>query len=345
MQLSIIEGFYGSVWSLSERCGLFKRLSQLGFTSYCYAPKSDRLLRNDWQKLWNDQQFGQLSLIANQARGQGIGFDIGLSPLGLGDDWTLYSRQQLSAKLEQIKQLKPQRLAVLFDDMRGDSPMLAKSQVEIMQFITDQDVADSYIFCPSYYSFDPILEALFGIMPENYWQDLGRLLDSSVDIFWTGNQVISTGYDEASMAKIGELFQRQPILWDNSLANDGRKTSPYLKFSEMALREHDLPTNIKGVYLNPMNSAAVFDAVLASFFFTNKVSGDDFSKLLKHLPFELQCSLLTHQNVLGNESVDSLSCAQKQQMCETFQAFENPIALAIIKWLDGYYRFDSSCLT
>ncbi|MEM8934075.1 MAG: sulfatase-like hydrolase/transferase, partial [Acidobacteriota bacterium] len=34
-----------------------------------------------------------------------------------------------------------------------------------------------FIACPTYYSFDPALERVFGAMPENYLTDFGRLLD------------------------------------------------------------------------------------------------------------------------------------------------------------------------
>jgi hypothetical protein len=68
-------------------------------------------------------------------------------------------------------------LAILFDDMRGDVPQLAERQAAIVDIAASRSGGARIICCPSYYSDDPVLDRAFGDRPENYLEDLGRLLD------------------------------------------------------------------------------------------------------------------------------------------------------------------------
>ena len=60
--------------------------------------------------------------------------------------------------------------------MPGDSSSLAQRQAEIVQDVQAWSDANHIIVCPTYYSFDPVLERFFGNRPDDYWEDLGRLL-------------------------------------------------------------------------------------------------------------------------------------------------------------------------
>lgn len=72
------------------------------------------------------------------------------------------------------------------DDMKG-GPNLAETQIEIVEYV--QCVTDKTIlFCPTYYSDDPILDKVFGRRPSNYLEKIGTL-PQKVQIFWTGNFV------------------------------------------------------------------------------------------------------------------------------------------------------------
>lgn len=68
--------------------------------------------------------------------------------------------------------LQPDILAVLFDDMKGDTPDLARHQLTIAHDIAAHSKASRLIFCPSYYSTDPVLEKVFGAMPPAIWKSL-----------------------------------------------------------------------------------------------------------------------------------------------------------------------------
>ena len=48
--------------------------------------------------------------------------------------------------------------------MRGDIPNLANLQIDYMHQVAELSTAKRIIFCPTYYSFDPVLEKVFGAM-------------------------------------------------------------------------------------------------------------------------------------------------------------------------------------
>ena len=50
VELGIIEGFYGPLWSWKQRRQLVQRLAPHGYGFYLYAPKADAFLRRRWQE-------------------------------------------------------------------------------------------------------------------------------------------------------------------------------------------------------------------------------------------------------------------------------------------------------
>ncbi len=136
--------------------------------------------------------------------------------------------EQLQKKFQQLNQLDCDVLYILFDDMPGAIEGLAQRQAAIVADIVSMSSARRFAMCPTYYSFDPQLEKLFGAMPADYLPALGKLLPESIDIFWTGSLVLSPGYTQHDINAISEKIQRKPLLWDNYPVNDGRKISRFL---------------------------------------------------------------------------------------------------------------------
>ena len=48
----IIEGFYGRCWPLETRLAYADYLADMGLNTCIYAPKSDAVLRKQWQERW-----------------------------------------------------------------------------------------------------------------------------------------------------------------------------------------------------------------------------------------------------------------------------------------------------
>ena len=89
----------------------------------------------------------------------------------------------MARKIDEINAINPDTLCILFDDMKGAVPSLASQQLRIMNQVTRQSNARHFIFCPTYYSDDPILARHFGEMPADYLEELGSHLDSRPGYF------------------------------------------------------------------------------------------------------------------------------------------------------------------
>jgi len=341
--LGIIEGFYGRVWSWQERSDMLDFMAANQFSSYWYAPKADECLRKHWQRNWSADTFEHLQRLSEKANAIGIQFGIGLSPLDLYGLWREgKGRDELSLRLDQIAELKPRGLALLFDDMQGNLPLLAETQAEIAHYVANHIQVDQLILCPSYYSFDPILEQLFGEMPEHYWRDLGRLLDSTIDLFWTGDKVISQEYSSQGLVSIGQLFQRKPVIWDNSIVNDGRKTSPFLTLRSM-FESQLLQSTTKSIIVNPMNAPYLSQISLATLLLSG-TNDERFKKALMQVAPDLYDRILECLPII-NKGRDALTDNDIECIEISFRGLDSFVAKDIIHWLDGAFQFDPACLT
>ncbi|MEO5580764.1 MAG: beta-N-acetylglucosaminidase domain-containing protein, partial [Gemmatimonadaceae bacterium] len=149
-ELGIIEGFYGKPWTWEERAATVSFLAPHGYSFYLYAPKSDPYLRRRWAEPHPDHVTDELAKFAAHCRDLGLRFGIGLSPYELYAAFDDAARRALFRKLAFFDALEVEYLAILFDDMRGDSPDLAERQVEIVHWIRDKVGSTRLIVCPTY---------------------------------------------------------------------------------------------------------------------------------------------------------------------------------------------------
>jgi hypothetical protein len=154
-ELGLIEGFYGRPWPAADRAAAVTALAPHGYRFYLHAPKADALLRRRWRELHPDAEALALADFAAHCRARSVRFGIGLSPYELYREFDAGGREALAAKLAHLDQIGVNDLAILFDDMRGDLPDLARSQAEIVAFAAERTRATRIIVCPSYYSDDP----------------------------------------------------------------------------------------------------------------------------------------------------------------------------------------------
>ncbi|MFT6309759.1 MAG: hypothetical protein ACJAQS_000117 [Porticoccus sp.] len=341
----VIEGFYGRCWNWQARAGYARFLAECGMDSYIYAPKSDPYLRKQWRKNWPESELKQLKKLSTVYRSAGLSFGLGLSPFELYRDFDQQAKTQLQAKLKQIESLEPAVLCILFDDMRGDLPNLAEHQIEICEFVASNVSVDRLIMCPTYYSFDPVLENVFGAMPINYWQQLGEGLSPVWDIFWTGDKVVSKKYPLDSLAVITERLGRQPLLWDNYPVNDGENISSFLHLSSVD-RSAGLKQVTQGLLCNPMNQSELSKAVIYSTAMqlaeTAVTQADVFVGLFGE---ELAAMLIQDLTLFEQVGLVELSDADKKQLKGKYKTLQHTAAKEVYDWLDGSYKFDPACLT
>ena len=236
--------------------------------------------------------------------------------------------------------------------MRGDIPGLAQIQIDIAHQAAAISNAKKIIFCPTYYSFDPVLERVFGAMPENYWQTFAQQLDKSIDIFWTGEKVCSTHYPAEHLAQVSELIGRKPFLWDNYPVNDGALKSNLLQLRAFDQGHSQLADTVAGHAVNPMNQPWLSQIPLASLPLAyrekeNYSADAAFTSISKNLcGATLAEQLLQDINLLQDRGLKNLDVQERQTLRATYQRFDSsPYAQEIIAWLNGEYQFDPACLT
>ena len=347
----MIEGFYGRSWSWESRETYADFLMSNGFDFYIYAPKDDTYLRRRWRDSWPDNQMKRLMHLAAVYTDSEVSWGIGLSPYEIHLSYDGEAKQALRQKMEAINRLDPDILCVLLDDMKGDVPGLAETQAEVFNQIADLSTARRFILCPTYYSFDPILEKVFGTMPEGYWDTLGRLIDPAVDFFWTGPQVCSIEYPEAHLTAVTDQLGRKPFIWDNYPVNDSEKRSKHLYLRPSENRPHRLSEQSAGHAVNPMNQAWLSQIPIWTLgnSYHAKTGYDPQKTLINAVETlcgtELGNRILENLPVLQDQGLDSIGEDQKWAMTQEYSRIQSPFAKEIIEWLQGRYAFDPACLT
>jgi len=342
--IGIIEGFYGKPWTWEDREDCLAFLQNHGFDFFIYAPKNDLILREHWQAEWPEDVFKHLTALSNSCRKRKIRFGIGLSPFEIDTTFDARTKNSLQEKILLINQLQPDILCILFDDMKGDNPKLAEIQTRISDFSMARSTAASHIICPSYYSFDPILEKIFGKMPDNYLKDLGAMLDPSADLFWTGPMVFTEAYTESHLMAVAEVLKRKPFIWDNYPVNDAPSVAPFLRLRSFENRPFQMGEWTAGHAINPMNEAGLSQIPALSLMksYTEK---DDyhpetaFADCARTLCGQkLGGAIIEDISLFQDRGLDHLSDEEKNDLELKYQAMPSPYSDEILGWLRGEYK-------
>lgn len=344
--LGIIEGFYGKPWSWAARAETVAFLAPHGYQFYIYAPKADSFLRERWQEDHPSEIAEHLRMFAARCRELGVRFGVGLSPFEVYRDFGRDARAALARKLAFLADIGIDDLAVLFDDMKGDVPGLAETQVDIVHWIAERSSAKNLIVCPTYYSDDPILDRVFGQRPENYLEEFGARLDPGIDIFWTGEEVCSREFTTGHLARVCNLIGRKPVLWDNYPVNDGKRMSQYLHLRAFTGRPAAIADFISAHAVNPALQV-VLSRMPALSLATSYASGDayEYGRAFEAAATEVagkRLGDLLRQDILllqdtGLDRLDAAAARLRKRYCE----FDHPAAREVLAWLDGEYRFEA----
>lgn len=336
--LGVIEGFYGIPWSWNDRLDYVDFLKEHQFGLYIYGPKEDFLLRENWRKPYTEQGLESLKRLSDAYHKKGLEFGIAFSPFQAYLDWGPESRRQLLDKIEELNQVDADLLCILFDDMKGDIPGLADLQVEICNYIAEESSAHRFIMCPTYYSYDPILEGLFGPMPENYLEDLGKQLDKRFDIFWTGPEVWAVPFEADHLIEVGEKLRRKPLFWDNYPVNDVKNWC-YLFLEPFKNRLHQMEELTSGHLINPMNQALLSRIPLATlsdlYRFKEQYNPEEsFKRAVRNqLPPKLAEQLILDHHDFHHKGMNQFSKEQKAEYIQYYSTWNNPYAREVTEWL------------
>ncbi|MBV8684496.1 MAG: beta-N-acetylglucosaminidase domain-containing protein [Caulobacteraceae bacterium] len=341
--LGIIEGYYGRPWSWEARGRVAALLAGHGYEFFLYAPKADEFLRRRWREPHPKDEATALAAFAGSCRALGLAFGVGLSPFEIYLAFDSEAKAALSDKLAELDSLGVQRLAILFDDMRGDLPDLAARQADILHWIGERTRAERLIMCPTYYSDDRSLDTYFGARPEGYLEALGASLDPAIEVFWTGPEVCSRELKPGHLSRVAAQLGRRPLLWDNYPVNDGPRMSPYLYLRAFTGRSAAIAPLIAGHAVNPALQPTL-SCIPALTLAESYALGEDYdygaafrraaSEVLgAPLAAQVERRLVSLQDV-GLDNLGEMAARLRAR----FEASDHPGAREIVAWLDGAWR-------
>jgi hypothetical protein len=355
----VIEGFFGKAWDWPARLTCIDFLRDSGYRFYVYAPKADPYLRRRWREPLPAPTLQHLSELGGRCRARGLSFGIGLTPFEIYLNYDAAAQALLRTKVEQINGIGADLLCILFDDMRGNVDELPDLQARVIADICAWSNAGRFVVCPTYYSSDPLLARVFGSPPKTYLRDFGRLIDSSIDIFWTGEKVISDGYPAIHLSDVAAEIGRKPFIWDNHSSNDSKIRTNHL-YLDPALGGWKLPTNLaSGLAINPMNQPYLSRIALRGYVQlltqdpaagrppTPSDQRTRFADICRDLfgsPFAER--LTSDLDLLQTTGLTQIAPETRRQLLDWYGSQQsNPYAQDIAAWLRGEYVFDPQCLT
>jgi protein O-GlcNAcase/histone acetyltransferase len=254
----VIEGFYGQPWNQSERMELFERMAAWGLNAYLYAPKDDLKHRAIWREAYSAGEMASLDDLIQRCKARGIHFVYALSP-GLDIRYSDASEMEcVQKRFEQMLAAGCEHFALLFDDIpdrmnpadRDRFGSFASAQCHVanalFQWTRDRSARARFLFCPTPYCGRMAERKLGGA---NYLETVGRELQSGIDVFWTGPEIVSREITISHIQELQGILRRKPLIWDNLHANDydGRRfyCGPY------AGRAPALRGAVSGLLVNP----------------------------------------------------------------------------------------------
>jgi hyaluronoglucosaminidase len=308
-----------------------------------YAPKADVFLRRRWQEPHPDAFAKELQSFGVHCRESGVRLGIGLSPFELFNNFDDAARASLAHKLEFFDAIGADDVAILFDDMRGDVEDLAKRQMEIIHWAAARTKASRVVACPSYYSDDPILDRVFGNRPKGYLEELGQNLDPKIEIFWTGEEVISRQFSTGHLERVTNQLQRKPFIWDNYPVNDGQRMSQYLHLRGFTGRPSAMAGHVAAHGINPALQPTLgrIPAITLS---DSYRLGDSYqyADSFRHACVEVLGSNLgelVREDLLTLQDIGLDRLGEKDKLLRSrYEGVDHPGAREIIAWLNGDYR-------
>ncbi len=308
-------------------------LGTRGFTHWTYAPKADRFLRRNWQQPHPRAEAEALNAFGGHLRTRGMAFSVGLSPLGLNEGYDAPARAALKMRVGQLCELGIDALSLLFDDMKGDFPDLAATQVRIAHDVAGWLGGRALTLCPSYYSDDPILDRVFGARPAGYLEALGQGLDPAINIYWTGEKVCSPDYPAPHLARITETLRRLPTLWDNYPVNDGPRMYRHLNLRPFAGRE--ACGGVARHEINPMTQAYLGLIPLLTLLDSGGGDAERVETVATSLFGDALGRMIADDLPLLHDIGLGMAVEEQSHLRARYGAHNHPAAREIIDWLDG----------
>lgn len=263
----VVEGFYGKPWSHQARLKMLEFMGAHKMNIYLYAPKDDPYHRERWREPYPASEAARLHELIQHAREQFVEFVFSISP-GLSmvySDPTEF--EQLTAKIEAVRQMGVRTFGLLLDDIPEELQheadkrtyrSLAHAHADLANrlhhWLQERDPNSWLIVCPTFYHNR-------GEPP--YVRELGQLTERGISIMWTGPKVVSREitHEDAELFKLA--IQRKPFVWDNYPVNDYEPSR--LLMGPITGRTAETLKHLEALVSNPMNQAEASKVALGTY--------------------------------------------------------------------------------
>ena len=246
----VVEGFYGTPWSHEARKRQFEFYGRNKMNVYIYGPKDDPYHRAHWRTPYPAAEARRISELAEYARQNGVHFYWAIHP-GIDIKWTAADRDSLVAKFEQMYKLGVRSFAVFFDDIWGEGTK-ADKQAELLNYVDENFIqkksdVSPLVMCPTEYN-----RSWASDKEDGYLRTLGRLLNKSIFVMWTGNSVVHL-IDKPTMEWVNPRIDRKAYIWWNYPVTD--YVRDHLMLGPVYGNGQDIAGDLSGFVSNPMEHA------------------------------------------------------------------------------------------
>lgn len=248
----VVEGFYGVPWSQEDRIRQIKFYGQNKANTYIYGPKDDPYHSSpDWRKPYPEDQAADIKKLVKIADKNFVDFVWAIHP-GKDIKWNEEDRQNVLDKFEHMYDLGVRSFALFFDDITGEGTD-AQKQADLLNFLNDKfveakDAVNPLILTPTDYN-----KSWADPSDDGYLSILGRELDPSIQIMWTGDCVVCD-VTESTLDWVNNLIDRPALFWWNYPVSDYVRDQLILGPSYGLDQDVDADA-MAGVLSNPMEHA------------------------------------------------------------------------------------------
>ena len=246
----VVEGFYGTPWSHEARLRQLRFYGDQKMNTYIYGPKDDPYHSSpNWRLPYPEKEAEQLKELVQVAHENEVDFVWAIHP-GKDIQWNDTDRTNLIRKFEQMYELGVRSFAVFFDDISGEGTDPHK-QAQLLNeldnsFVKVKKDVTPLIMCPTEYN------KSWSNPKGNYLATLGKELNPSIHIMWTGDRVISDIHEEG-MDWINERIQRPAYIWWNFPVSD--YVRDHLLMGPVYGNDRHIAPLLSGFVSNPMERA------------------------------------------------------------------------------------------
>lgn len=260
----IVEGFYGSPWSHSERLDQIKFYGDYKMNTYIYAPKDDPYHRSKWREPYPESEMERMEELINTAKENKVDFVFAISP---GNDIRFDGQSgeddfnALLLKSESLYEMGVRSFSILYDDIENKD---GAKQAQLLnrfneEFIKEKQDVKPLITVPTEYD-----TRAMGVIDDlsNYTEAFSQTLADDIKVMWTGQAIVSESLPLENFEFMQAVYGDQIGLWWNYPVSDYLTSK--LALGPIVKIDKELEGKLDFFTMNPMEHANLSKITLAT---------------------------------------------------------------------------------